>query len=105
MTMEYLQLKQRCWAGSFSRSEVVSYLYLPSSFQRFLSLFSSRLPIGKGKCSFYQIGRIKRLIPGIIKTSRMSSGVHAHRSPDDGEGVSPYYGMGANWMFACSLGR
>ena len=21
------------------------------------------------------------------------------RSPDDGEGVSPYYGMGANWMF------
>ena len=30
----------------------------------------------------------------------MSSGVHIHRSPDDGEGVSTYYGMGANWMFA-----
>ena len=41
----------------------------------------------------------------MIKTSRMSSGVPIHRSPDDGEGVSPYYGMGANWMFACSLGR
>ena len=40
--------------------------------------------------------------PGKIKTSRMSSGqVHRpiHRSPDDGEVVSPYYGMGANWMF------
>ena len=29
----------------------------------------------------------------------MSSGIHIHRSPDDGEGVSPYYGIGANWMF------
>ena len=46
-----------------------------------------------------------RLIPGMIKTSKMLSGGHIHRSPDDGEGVSPYYGMGANWMFACSLGR
>ena len=36
---------------------------------------------------------------------RMSSGVHKHRSPDDGEGVSPYFGMGANWMFLGSLGR
>ena len=35
----------------------------------------------------------------------MSSGVHKHRSPDDGEGVSPYFGMGANWMFLGSLGR
>ena len=35
----------------------------------------------------------------MIKTSRMSSGVHIHRSPVDGEGVSPYYGMVANWMF------
>ena len=32
----------------------------------------------------------------MIKTSRMSSGVHKHRSPVDGEGVSPFYGMGAN---------
>ena len=35
----------------------------------------------------------------------MSSGVHIHRSTVDGEGVSPYYGLGANWMFSGSLGR
>ena len=29
------------WAGSFSQSEVLSYLYLPSSFKLFLSLFFS----------------------------------------------------------------
>ena len=30
----------------------------------------------------------------------MSSGVHKHRSPVDGEGVSPYeLQYGANWMF------
>ena len=40
-----------CWAGSFSRSEVLSsYLYLPSSFTLFLVLISSRHPIGKGNC-------------------------------------------------------
>ena len=36
---------------------------------------------------------------------KMSSAVHKHRSPDDGEGVSQYYGMGANCMFLGSLGR
>ena len=36
---------------------------------------------------------------------KMSSGVHKHRSPDDDEGVSPYFGMGANWMFLGYLGR
>ena len=35
----------------------------------------------------------------------LAPGVHIHRSPADREGVSSYYGMGANWMFACSLGR
>ena len=30
------------------------------------------------------------------------AGVHKHRSPVDGEGVSPYYGMGANWMLSGS---
>ena len=36
---------------------------------------------------------------------KMSSGVHTHRSPDDGAGESPYCGMGANLMFLGSLGR
>ena len=36
---------------------------------------------------------------------KMSSVVHKHRYPDDCEGVSPYHGMGANWMFLGYLGR
>ena len=38
-----------CWAGSFSRKEVLSYLYLPSSSQTFLVLIFYSHPIGKGK--------------------------------------------------------
>ena len=54
---------------------------------------------------FDRLGSIKAPDPGKDQISWMSSGVHIHRSPDDGEGVSPYYGMGANWMFLGYLGR
>ena len=41
---------------------------------------------------------IKAPDPWKDQTSWMSYGVHKHRSPDDDEGVPPYYGQGANWM-------
>ena len=47
-----------CWAGSFSRSEVLSYLYLP--FTLFLSLFLRGIQLAK-VIVFDQIGRIKAL--------------------------------------------
>ena len=43
-----------------------------------------------------RLGRIKAPDPWKDQTSWMLSGVHKHRSPDDGEGVFPYSGIGAN---------
>ena len=60
LSHKLLSLCSWCWAGSFRRSEVRSFLFPPSSFQHSLSLFFSH-PIGKGNCFFYQIGRIKAL--------------------------------------------
>ena len=45
---------------------------------------------------------IKAPDPWKDQTSWMSSGVHKHKSPDYGEGISPYCGMGANWMLSGS---
>ena len=43
---------------------------------------------------FDRLSGIKAPDPWKDQTSWMSSGVSKHRSPDDGEGVSPpYYGM------------
>ena len=48
------------WAGSFSWSEVLSYLYLPSLFTLFLSLFFFPSSNWQRKVLFfYQIGKIK----------------------------------------------
>ena len=55
---------------------------------------------------FDQIGRIKAPDPWNDQNIKdVIWGTYIHRSPDDGEGVSPYYGMGANWMFLGSWGR
>ena len=68
-----------CWAGSFSRSEVLSYLYLPSSFTLFLSLFLRGIQLAK-VIVFDQIGRIKALDPCTDLTSRCHLG-HIHTDP------------------------
>ena len=47
------------WTGSFSQSEVLSYLYLPSSFKLFLSLFLLVIQLAKESVSD-QIGMITR---------------------------------------------
>ena len=76
------------------------YLYLPSSFQFFsCPYFFSRHPIGKGMV-FDRIGRIKALDPRNDQNIKDVIWVHKHRYPVDGEGVSTYYGMGANWMLS-----
>ena len=65
------KFNNRCWAGSFSRSEVLSYLYLPSSFQTVLVLIFSSHPIGKGMV-FDRLGRIEALDPW----NDLTSGCH-----------------------------
>ena len=63
-----------------------------------LLVFSRLVPIN------YHYLRPMNKIQELISNNALS-GVHKHRSPDDGEGVSPYFGMGANWMLLGSLGR
>ena len=82
---------------------MLSYHHAPSSFQLFLSLFLLVIQLAK-EIVLEQIGRIKAPDPWKGHTSTMSSGVHIHRSQYDVEGVAPYYGMGANWMFDGSWG-
>ncbi len=94
----WLVVLNRCWADSFSRSEVLSYLYIPISFQFFLSLCLLVIQLKK-EMIFDQIGRIKTADPWNDQYLKDVILVHKHISSDDGEGVSPYYGMGSNWMF------
>ena len=54
---------------------------------------------------FDRIGRIKAPVPWKDQNIKDVIWVHIHRYPVDGEVVSPYYGLGANWMFSGSLGR
>ena len=61
------------WAGSFSRSEVLSYLYLPSSFKLFLSLFLLVIQLAK-EIVLDLIGRIKAPDPWKGHTSRCHLG-------------------------------
>ena len=63
----------RLWAGSFSRSEVLSYLYLPSSFKLFLSLFLLVIQLAK-EIVLDLIGRIKAPDPWKGHTSRCHLG-------------------------------
>ena len=55
---------------------------------------------------FDRIDRVEAPDPWKDQISTMSSGVHIHISPVDGEGVSPYLNnsMGANWMMLGSFG-
>ena len=78
---------------SFSQSEVLSYLYIPSSFQLFLSLFLLVIQLFAKEVVLDQIGRIKGPDPWKCHTSRCHLGYIY-----TGECVSPYYGMGANCM-------
>ena len=73
--------------------EVLSYLYIPSSFQLFLSLFLLVIQLFAKEVVLDQIGTIKGPDPWKCHTSRCHLGYIY-----TGECVSPYYGMGANCM-------
>ena len=83
---------------------MLSYLYLHSPFRLFLSIFFLDIQLAN-EVVFDRTG-IDAPAPWKDQTSTMSSRVHIHRSPVDGEGVFPYLNnsMGANWMFFGSLG-
>ena len=49
---------------------------------------------------FDRIGRIKA--PHPWKDQNIKDVIWGTYTPVDGEGVSPYYGMGANWMISGS---
>ena len=69
----FINIKLHLWAGSFSRSEVLSYLYLPSSFKLFLSLFLLVIQLAK-EIVLDLIGRIKAPDPWKGHTSRCHLG-------------------------------
>ena len=59
---------------------MLSYLYLPSSFTLFLSLFFLVIQLAKEIVFFYQIGRIKALDPWTDLTSGCHLG-YIHTDP------------------------